>query len=131
MEQGHAVNLQDQVRLAEAERFGGWATPTKRDYKDGSFTPNVETNALLGRQAWTTEGLEPMRLLGSGEMLTGSCARTLMAPAGGQLNPSHSRWLQGCPEALERCHPNYEDWRKWQALMHAHSPEPKPTAPAP
>lgn len=27
-------------------------TPTSRDHEDGVFTPNVETNGLLGRQVW-------------------------------------------------------------------------------
>jgi hypothetical protein len=31
-----------------------WPTPTARDYKDGSFTPNVEVNGLLGRAVWST-----------------------------------------------------------------------------
>lgn len=67
---GHTVNLQDQVRLAEIERFH-----------------------LSG----------PARLTGSGLMLTGSCALTLMAPAGAQLSPGHSRWLMGLPPEWDDC----------------------------
>jgi len=29
-----------------------WPTPTTRDWKDGSFNPNVPENALLGRAVW-------------------------------------------------------------------------------
>ncbi len=32
--------------------FGGWATPTTRDHKDGTSVGTAPTNALLGRQVW-------------------------------------------------------------------------------
>ena len=67
----------------------GWPTPTNRDYKDGLETPNVPTNALLGRTAWLTG---PARLTASGEILTGSGAGI---KNGGQLNPDLPRWLMG------------------------------------
>lgn len=72
--------------LNEQVQFAGWATTTTRDGKDGSFTPNVEINALLGRQAW----LAPI----------GSSAET--APSG-RLNPAHSRWLLRLPPAWDDC----------------------------
>lgn len=31
-----------------------WPTPTSRDGKDGSYTPNVPLNGLLGRMVWST-----------------------------------------------------------------------------
>ena len=43
---GHATDLQDMAQLAS------WATPTKRDHKDGASEGTSPTNALLGRQAW-------------------------------------------------------------------------------
>lgn len=54
-----------------------WATATTRDYKDGPFCPNVPTNALLGRQAWS-----------------GSSVPTENK---GSLNPEFSFWLMGIP----------------------------------
>jgi len=97
-----------------------WATPTSRDHKDGSYTPNVEENALLGRQVWQVQatwaspqardhrsvtGREPEQrdnpwqnlnvqaaLLPSGPTATGSPAETAKP---GQLNPAHSLYLMG------------------------------------
>ena len=37
-----------------------WATPTSRDWKDGSPTPNVPVNSLLGRQVWPATWPTPM-----------------------------------------------------------------------
>lgn len=111
--------------LSPNARRGGGQDPAKRLAQ--GHTVDLKDQVLLARGPLG----EPARLLGSGVMLIGSCARTLMGHAGGQLSPGHSRWLQGYPVAFELCHPNYEDWRKWQALMLLHSPAPSPTAPAP
>ncbi|MGE4564201.1 MAG: hypothetical protein AB7F32_04975 [Victivallaceae bacterium] len=32
--------------------LAAWATPTVRDWKDGTEVANVPINALLGRQVW-------------------------------------------------------------------------------
>lgn len=77
-----------------------WPTATTRDCKDGSYTPNVPTNALLGREVWSTDNPSPARLAASGEMLTGSSARM---ESGGQLNPAFSLWLMGFPAAWVSC----------------------------
>ena len=76
---GDIRNLEDQVQLC------GWATLTTRDWKDGTACDsNVETNCLLGRQAWLTHG----------ENTKSSDAST---ESKGALNPKHSLWLMGYP----------------------------------
>jgi len=61
-----------------------WPTPTSRDHKDGSYTPNVEINGLLGRTVW-----------GSGEPMEKP----------GALNPAFVCWLMGFPPEWESCAP--------------------------
>lgn len=65
----------------------------------------------------------PARLTVFGEILTGSFAGT---KSGGQLNPEHSRWLQGYPEAWAISAPNRSDWLAWQDLMLQASSELRP-----
>lgn len=122
------------MALKTQAQMTSWPTPAGRDYKsDKAQKTDAEMYGTKGRplSGVAYGATEPARLLGSGGMLTGSSARILMAPDGGQLNPSHSRWLQAYPEAFERCHPNYADWRKWQDWTLRHSLALKPTAPAP
>src|SRR6185369_1358783 len=42
------------VRDKPNAHTGSWPTPTARDWKDGSFSPNVPENGLLGRVVWRT-----------------------------------------------------------------------------
>lgn len=66
------------------QTIASWATPTTRDWKDGSYQANVPENALLGRQVWAASGPTP----------NGSPAETEKR---GQLNPEFSLWLMGIP----------------------------------
>jgi hypothetical protein len=60
-----------------------WPTPTTRDGKDGSFCPNVPTNALLGREAWSGDGAPTEKK--------------------GALNPEFVCWLMGFPTEWDAC----------------------------
>ena len=84
--------LRDYVHLA------GWQTPKlpsgggqAERMTAGGGLRKLEDQALL---------IGPLRLTASGEMLTGSTAGM---ESGGQLNPNHSRWLQGYPEEWFSC----------------------------
>lgn len=96
--------------LIDAASMAGWASPQARDYKgsrtgeamyeDRAGRPlNEQTANLLDGWREPFEG-GPARLTASGELLIGSTAGM---EAGGQLNPEHSLWLQGIPNAWASC----------------------------
>lgn len=93
-----AMNPDRSNDLMDFAMLAGWPTPTTRDHKDGQECPNVPTNSLLGREVWKAD--QPIRITASGRVLTGSDAGTASS---GQLNPAHSRWLQGYPHAWCDC----------------------------
>lgn len=71
-----------------------WATPTSRDYKDGSDpSENVETNALLGRQAPRWNGPQAPRT-----PMPGPQSSENDQISHRRLNPKFVEWLMGLPE---------------------------------
>lgn len=72
-------NLRDFAHLAT------WATPSARDWKSSASNQHGVNSRPLNEQA---------RLATSGPPATGSRAPT---ESRGQLNPEHTRWLQGYP----------------------------------
>jgi hypothetical protein len=79
--------------LVGMARYNRWPTPTARDWKDGSYCPNVPINGLLGRAVWATPTAHPRthmpRQVHHGAQLANQ--------AGGALNPTWVEWLMGYP----------------------------------
>ncbi len=97
------------LKLPGTALLAGWVTPTTRDWKDTSGMTaqrgGKERLDQLPRQAYTAG---PLRLTVFGEMRTGSFVEM---GNGVQLNPAHSRWLQGLPKAWDTASPHYEQWQ--------------------
>lgn len=97
------------LKLPGTALLAGWVTPTTRDWKDTSGMTaqrdGKERLDQLPRQAYTAG---PLRLTVFGEMRTGSFVEM---GNGVQLNPAHSRWLQGLPKVWDTESPHYEQWQ--------------------
>ena len=117
------------VSLNHVATFAGWPTPTARDHFPAHTPEYIAAKKALGHGMANLNDLAqfangPARLTASGELLIGSSAGM---ESGGQLNPAHSRWLMGLPQAWGDSAPNSSDWRAWQDLMQQASSEPRNT----
>ena len=80
---GQVFERQTLAHHTEESESSSWATPTGRDYKDGSNpSDKVPTNALLGRQA-------PRTPMPGNKSMNNTSLR---------LNPKFVEWLMGWPE---------------------------------
>jgi len=85
--------------LNEVVRLAGWPTPRARDnHTEGQG----EHSPSLPRLTEVIAPPGPARLTADGQLLTGCSAGT---ESGGQLAPSHSRWLMGLPRSWDECAP--------------------------
>ena len=94
-------------RLPGAAALTGWPTPNST-VVDAKPNPPITSSRKPTDPQISTADIAvhllpgPARLTATGELLTGSHAGT---ESGGQLRPSHSRWLMGLPRAWDECAP--------------------------
>lgn len=95
--------------LAEAVKM--WPTPTTRDWKDGSYCPNVPVNGLLGRAVWATPSVCGNHNRKGASPTSGDGQAT---QAGGALNPPWVEWLMAFPLGWTDCAPlEMDKFRLW------------------
>jgi hypothetical protein len=95
----------------------GWGTLTSRDYKDSgeAFEKNPDIVPIEGR---LSRQVMPGPTTQSNTTTTGNT---------GVLDAAFSRWLQGYPEAWDRCSPGWKEWETWQEFLRNHSDSPNET----
>lgn len=86
-------NLEEQAIL-----YASWATPSGRDFKSNEGSEEFHAARMEQTRGKPLSEQAHQLATVSGETPNGFTAETT---SGGQLNPAHSRWLQGLPEAWD------------------------------
>jgi hypothetical protein len=86
--------------LTQMVAMAGWSTTSARDWKDSAEMSKTGTNPDGTERTRIDQLPRQASLTVSGETRIGYSARSgiVTLGSGAQLNPAHSRWLQGLPE---------------------------------
>ena len=76
------------LKLPGTAELAAWPTTTTRDWKDGAEQPNVERNALLGREVWLAAWPTPTKSNAEGGQAPKNCSPTGQRPDGSKATVS-------------------------------------------